>query len=56
MSRQIERGLHELYAEDPERADALAFGRRVGPDRRGFLHGAGLASLTAALGVTGMMR
>lgn len=46
-----ERGLHELYAEDPERADALVFGRKAGPlTRRGFLRGAGLAGMTAALG------
>ena len=32
-----ERGLCELYAEDPERADALVFGRVANPDRRGFL-------------------
>lgn len=25
---RIERGLYELYREDPERADALVFGRR----------------------------
>jgi DMSO/TMAO reductase YedYZ molybdopterin-dependent catalytic subunit len=45
----IERSLNELYL-DPERADALAFGRRTGPSRRGFLEGAGLAALGAVLG------
>ena len=40
-----ERGLCELYAEDPERADALLFGRVAYPDRRGFLKGAGLAAM-----------
>ncbi len=45
-----ERGLCELYAEDPERADALVFGRIAGPDRRGFLHGAGLAAMGAVVG------
>lgn len=45
-----ERGLCELYAEDPERADALVFGRRSHSDRRGFLKGAGLAAVAAALG------
>lgn len=39
-----ERGLHELYREDPERADALVFGRR------GLLKGASLAAISAALG------
>ena len=41
---QRERSLTELYAEDPERADAVAFGRR------GALRGASLAALGAALG------
>jgi DMSO/TMAO reductase YedYZ molybdopterin-dependent catalytic subunit len=41
-----ERSIHELYADDPERADALAFGRR------GTLKGAALASMSAALGAT----
>ncbi|MBB4287196.1 sulfite oxidase [Roseospira goensis] len=47
-----ERGLHELYAADPERADALVFGRRTYADRRGFLRGAGLATMSAVLGYT----
>lgn len=41
---RIERGLYELYREDPERADALVFGRR------GVLKGASLAAMSAALG------
>ena len=45
-----ERGLHELYADDPERADALVFGRRTGATRRGFLSGSGLATMTAMIG------
>src|SRR5688572_9610690 len=45
-----ERGLHELYADDPERADALVFGRRTGPSRRGFLSGSGLATMSAMIG------
>ncbi len=44
MARGIERSLVELYAEDPERADALAWGRR------GALKGAALAAMGAALG------
>jgi len=47
-----ERGLCELYAEDPIRADELVFGRRCYPDRRGFLKGAGLATMGAVLGAT----
>jgi sulfite oxidase len=39
-----ERGLFELYRDDPERADALVFGRR------GFLKGASLAAMGAAVG------
>src|SRR5581483_2643946 len=45
-----ERLIAELYADDPERADALVFGRRTGIDRRGFLGGAGLAAMKAAIG------
>ena len=45
-----ERGICELYQEDPQRADALVFGRLSGPDRRGFLKGVGLAAMGAAVG------
>lgn len=45
-----ERGLCELYANDPEHADAVVFGRRAQADRRGFLKGAGLAAVSAAVG------
>ncbi len=44
MTNAKERSLSELYAADPERADALAWGRR------GALRGAALASMGAALG------
>lgn len=47
-----EKGLIELYNDDPERADYLVFGRRSGLDRRGFLRGAGLASMGAVLGTS----
>jgi DMSO/TMAO reductase YedYZ molybdopterin-dependent catalytic subunit len=47
-SRQ--RGLCALYAENPERADWVVFGRVAGPGRRGFLKGAGLATMGAVLG------
>src|SRR5215468_7775390 len=49
MSR-IERTVLELYGHDPERADAIVFGRRTGPSRRGFLREAGLAAMGAAVG------
>ena len=45
-----ERGLFELYADDPERADALVFDRRTGATRRGFLSGSGLATMTGMIG------
>ena len=50
MPGKTERSLEELYARDPERADAEVFGRQTGVDRRGFLGGAGLAAMSAALG------
>ncbi len=50
MTGKIERTIEELYRDDPERADALAFGRESGPNRRGFLGGAGLAAMSAAVG------
>ena len=50
MTGKLERTVTELYADDPERADALVFGRRAGPSRRGFLGGAGLAGFAAAAG------
>lgn len=49
-SNSKERGLCELYQEDAERADWLLFGRKTARDRRGFLHGAGLASMAAVVG------
>jgi sulfite oxidase len=47
---RIERTLRELYHSDPERADAIVFGRRVGPSRRGFLSGLGQAAMGVAVG------
>ena len=45
------RGIHELYASDPERADWLLWGRRSDPvTRRGFLRASGMTALGAALG------
>lgn len=50
MSDKRERGLIELYDADPERADREVFGRVADANRRGFLKGAGLAAMTAAVG------
>jgi sulfite oxidase len=50
MSGKRERGIEELYQDDPERADAVVFGRRTDLSRRGFLGGAGLAAMGAAVG------
>ncbi|HWM49114.1 MAG TPA: sulfite oxidase [Xanthobacteraceae bacterium] len=50
MTSRIERSLEELYSQDPERADAVVFGRKTGVSRRGFLNGAGLAALGAGVG------
>lgn len=52
MSKKPEqRGIHELYARDPEQADLLLWGRKVEPgSRRGFLKKAGLLAMTAAVG------
>src|SRR5215468_3668257 len=47
---RIERTLRELYHRDPERADAVVFGRRAGPSRRGFLRGISLSAMGAAVG------
>ncbi len=52
MASKRERSLHELYTDDPERADALVFDRRTDASRRGFLKGAGLATMGAAVGAT----
>lgn len=52
MTKRQERGLCELYQADPKRADWQVFGRRAGADRRGFLQGAGLASMAALVGAS----
>ncbi len=47
------RGIHELYAKNPLRADELLWGRKVDPvSRRGFLRGSGLATMSAAVGAS----
>lgn len=45
-----ERLIAELYEDDPERADAVVFGGRTDVSRRGFLSGAGVAGMSAAVG------
>ncbi|MEO1192569.1 MAG: sulfite oxidase [Pseudomonadota bacterium] len=40
-----------FYSRDPEAADAALFGRRSHADRRGFLKGAGLATMGAMVGM-----
>ncbi len=47
---KIERTIDELYGDDPERADAMVFGRAPDVNRRGFLGTAGLAAMGAAVG------
>ncbi len=50
--RTRERGIHELYAEDPLAADEQIWGRRSDPvTRRGFLQGSALAALGTAIGL-----
>lgn len=44
------KGLFALYKEDPDGADRLIFGRETHSDRRGFLKGAGLATMGAMVG------
>ena len=47
------RGIHELYRDDPEAADAKLWGRKADPlTRRGFLKGSGLAAMSAAIGAS----
>lgn len=52
MTQKITRSVDELYTQDPERAERVVFGRKVDASRRGFLGGAGLAAMTAAVGGT----
>jgi sulfite oxidase len=47
---KIERTVGEVYRDDPERADAVVFGRRTDVSRRGFLGGSGMAAMSAAVG------
>ncbi|HBT41440.1 MAG TPA: molybdopterin containing oxidoreductase [Rhodospirillaceae bacterium] len=45
-----EADLFQLYADNPEKADEVVFGRVPHNDRRGFLKGAGLATMGALIG------
>lgn len=46
-----ESGIHELYTDNPQRADQLLWGRRADPlTRRGFLGRSGLAAMSAVIG------
>lgn len=50
-NKRHERGLHELYARDPEQADRELWGRISDPaTRRGFLKKSGLVAMTVFLG------
>ncbi|MDA5095809.1 sulfite oxidase [Aliiroseovarius sp. KMU-50] len=44
--------IHEYFARDPEKADRRFFGRVSHSNRRGFLKGAGLATMSAMVGAT----
>lgn len=46
----VPKDLLKRYDEDPERADWEVFGRKPNGNRRGFLKGAGLATMGAMLG------
>ena len=47
------KGLHELYAENPESADEIVWGRKADKvSRRGFAKGSGLAAMAAVLGAS----
>ncbi len=49
--KNIEVGIHELYKEDPEKADWQLWGRVANPlTRRGFLKKSGIVAMTAYLG------
>ncbi|WMC10292.1 sulfite oxidase [Oceanimonas pelagia] len=48
-----QRGLHELYREDPIKADEQLWGRETDPgSRRGFLKRSGLLAMATALGAS----
>lgn len=50
LKKTADQGLFELYRKNPDEADKLLFGRETYSDRRGFLKGAGLATMGAMVG------
>jgi DMSO/TMAO reductase YedYZ molybdopterin-dependent catalytic subunit len=50
LKKTADRGLFEFYRKNPDGADKLLFGRETYSDRRGFLKGAGLATMGAMVG------
>ncbi len=51
MDKLPEMGINKLYAEDPEKADNIVWGRVVNKkSRRGFLKNMGLSAMATALG------
>jgi DMSO/TMAO reductase YedYZ molybdopterin-dependent catalytic subunit len=52
IKKQRSEGLFELYERDPDEADKVVFGRVPNADRRGFLKGAGLATMGAMVGAS----
>lgn len=52
LKKSPKTGLFELYRKDPDEADRLLFGRETHADRRGFLKGAGLATMSAMVGAS----
>ncbi len=52
-NKKPSRGLHELYAEDPIKADELVWDRETDADsRRGFLKRGGLLAMATAIGAS----
>ena len=50
---QQRKGLHQLYAEDPIKADELVWDRQTDPaSRRGFLKRSGLLAMVTAIGAS----
>ncbi|MCE9679386.1 molybdopterin-dependent oxidoreductase [Shewanella sp. AS1] len=50
LDKNQTQGIYKYYENNPESADEKIFGRVSYPDRRGFLKGAGLATMAAVLG------
>jgi hypothetical protein len=52
MSKKT-RGIHEIYAENAEKADWLVWGRKADPiSRRGFITKSSLLAMTAIVGAS----